>query len=324
MDRSLERYESARLESAPPHEERLQRDLSSPSSSDSSRLDAVLPDLLDSTPLRGAQLALILAGRPGASTRVEPERAPSERAPAAESERRDAILALEGKVRDLEQSVRDARAGVFCLVAPLMLFGVGFAVAREASPAVVNSCVFGFYLVGCAAALAYVLATGRGLAHYGFTLERTRASLWHALLVSFAVLPIALGGRLLCDRLGLMPQGTPFFRFRWEWSYILLLAPLQEFAHRGVIQTLIRDCMSPGRLRGVCAVVCASLVFSYVHLLRSPLLAEAVFLPSLLWGFAFEKDRNVLGLALSHAFLGWFALQCLSFDAMIVANRVAF
>src|SRR5262249_48085790 len=116
---------------------------------------------------------------------------------------------------------------------------------------------------------------------------------------------------------GLVPANTPFLAWRFTAYYPLLVVPTQEFVHRGVVQTGTRFNLDPGRWRSLKVVLYSTAVFAFVHLFRPPLLAAAVVVPSILWGFAFEKDRTLIGVMLSHAVLGWFTLEVLSLDKVV-------
>jgi membrane protease YdiL (CAAX protease family) len=193
-----------------------------------------------------------------------------------------------------------------------MVFACGFLLVRWAPPTYFLPIVAAYHVVGLVLSFAYFRWSGRPLADFGLTFRGTKAALRRALIVCAVIAPLAIGARLVCDALALMPPNTPFFTLRLTLPYILLIAPTQELIHRGAIHTATRDFIEESPSRPLKVASFGTFVFAWAHLFRPPMLALAVIPASLAYGLAFEKDRTIVGVSLSHAFLGWFALECLS------------
>jgi len=93
--------------------------------------------------------------------------------------------------------------------------------------------------------------------------------------------------------------------------YWLVSVPLQEFIFRGYAQSVIR-----GLMPKVWAVLAVSLVFSLVHYFASTpyfwLLMIVTFGAGFAWGYAYERERNLLGPIFSHLVLGTLIFLILS------------
>jgi hypothetical protein len=81
------------------------------------------------------------------------------------------------------------------------------------------------------------------------------------------------------------------------WYRLLLLALLEEFVFRGCLQHLLVTSglirLRLGPVSG--ANLAASAVFAGMHLVHQPLVwAVAVFFPSLVFGWAFDRYRHLL------------------------------
>jgi membrane protease YdiL (CAAX protease family) len=214
------------------------------------------------------------------------------------------------------QQLREARIVGLMMPFLAMAFGCGFLLTR-AAPGAYFEIETVFYLVGLCFAIGYVVISKRPLEHFKLTLDGWRPALLRAVCFSIAIAPIAIGVRIVSDRFGVLPEGTPLFQFHLSWVYVVVVI-LQEFCHRGVVQTFFRDLLGSHRHREILCVVLGSLVFSFVHLLRPPPLAFAAFFPSLVWGYSFEKDRTILGACVQHWLIGWLFLEVLGFATILL------
>jgi membrane protease YdiL (CAAX protease family) len=175
-------------------------------------------------------------------------------------------------------------------------------------------------ILGLVLSVFFILYQRQGRRFFGLTLEGWAPSLRRGLLVTLLVfVPTILATRLVLDHLGLGPPGAPVFRLVPPEPqfvfYALLIVPLQEIGHRGVIQTYVRELCGGGLGGAAAAVVFASVVFAFGHLLFSPLFAFITFLCGIAWGIEFEKDRTLVGVIVSHALAGWLSLSCFSLSA---------
>ncbi len=98
-----------------------------------------------------------------------------------------------------------------------------------------------------------------------------------------------------------------------RFALLVLAYPvLEEIVFRGMIQDWLLRHLPPRRILGISgANAAASLLFALAHLpAHPPLWAAAVFVPSLVYGFFFERTRALAAPVLLHVWynLGYFAL----------------
>lgn len=86
-------------------------------------------------------------------------------------------------------------------------------------------------------------------------------------------------------------------------AYWLVSIPLQEFLFRGYMQSLFRKSLSAFQ-----NVALASVVFSLSHYFAATphffLLMVTTLFAGFAWGYAYEKERNLVGPIVSHLILG--------------------
>jgi|GEM_PF-1901061 len=86
-------------------------------------------------------------------------------------------------------------------------------------------------------------------------------------------------------------------------AYWLVSIPLQEFIFRGYAQSLLRD-----KLPVLQNVFLFSVVFSLVHHFASTphtiILMLSTLVAGFAWGYAYEKEKNLIGPIFSHFILG--------------------
>lgn len=86
------------------------------------------------------------------------------------------------------------------------------------------------------------------------------------------------------------------------WTYTLL-APLQEFLMRGVLQSSVERILS-GRHRTAWAVVTTAVLFGACHTTYSVPFALITVGAGLVWGWLYTRHRNLAGITLSHIIVG--------------------
>lgn len=173
-------------------------------------------------------------------------------------------------------------------------------------------------VMGIVFVAVHLLVLRRSPASCGLTLAGARMSLLRGLGTGGALAALALAARLVLEHRGTIAPDAPLLRFAWsaDWAFYLLLGvPLQELCFRGMIQSFVRDLYGGGRVGQVAAVLVATLSFSAGHLFWGLEYAAATVVPSLVWGAQFERDRTIVGVALSHALVGWFAFSVLPLEA---------
>jgi hypothetical protein len=161
----------------------------------------------------------------------------------------------------------------------------------------------------------FAIASGRGRRYFGVTLDGSRRAIREGLLLALVLAPSAVPVRLALDRLGLMPPGTPLLSFsasKLTVLYFCLTVPLEEFVHRGVIQTYVRELWGEGRAGTIAPVASAATLFAFYHVANTPMFALLVLPPAIAWGLLYERHRTLVGVAVSHAVVGWVAFDVLS------------
>lgn len=83
----------------------------------------------------------------------------------------------------------------------------------------------------------------------------------------------------------------------------LPVAILQEFLARGVIQTAIESVLDPKKA-AFWAIITAAALFGLVHIQLSVGVALAAFVCSIYWGYLYSRQKNLVGVSLSHFLIG--------------------
>lgn len=82
---------------------------------------------------------------------------------------------------------------------------------------------------------------------------------------------------------------------------------VQEFIVRGCLQGPM-SMLLMGKNIDLKAILISNLLFSSFHVVYSYPLAVLTFIPGLFWGWLYARNRNLIGVSLSHAILGTSAL----------------
>lgn len=97
----------------------------------------------------------------------------------------------------------------------------------------------------------------------------------------------------------------------------LVFAPVQEFIARGVIQGSLAEFISGKHSRWQ-GIILSNLIFSAMHLSLSIGYALAAFFPGLLWGWLYSRQRNLIGVSVSHALIGGWAIYVVGVRAWVI------
>lgn len=92
-------------------------------------------------------------------------------------------------------------------------------------------------------------------------------------------------------------------RMRTLFIVYVVSCVVQELIVRGALQASLHLFLTGKYARWRAIAVCA-LVFATNHLHMSALFAAVALLPGLVWGWLFDKKRNLAGVVLSHAIVG--------------------
>ena len=99
----------------------------------------------------------------------------------------------------------------------------------------------------------------------------------------------------------------------------LLFSPLQELIARGALQSSLNEFLV-GPNRKWWAIVVSNLLFSVTHLHVSIAMAFAVFIPGLIWGWLYSRQRSLVGVSISHMIVGGYAFYLLGMQGVLTVN----
>lgn len=131
-------------------------------------------------------------------------------------------------------------------------------------------------------------------------------------IVESVVISLLVVGLLCIAKYVLMnlyPEKFPHrYIMSWEhfdFTYItyLVVAPLQEFITRGVVQTSLQHLLV-GRYRVLLAIMITSFLFGSLHVFSSFNLGLAATLTGWLWGWMYYRHKNLIGVSISHFLIG--------------------
>jgi len=266
--------------------------------------------------LRGAVLAnvaRILAGRVRSSSEVAAE-------------------AIQSR---LEQSEARESAGRFIvyLFAIMSGYALFIAVLNELRPESRPRQVWLSAMVilgACVPIAAMLRASPYAAASYGLTLRGWRTVTGQALLYTLPVLAALLAVKLLWVTLAGSREplfrydaifgGAPFQLAQWLLAMFVYVAlvPIQEFFARSGLQGSLQKFIprADGRTNWT-AILLANLIFASAHTYLGARFLLAAFVPGLFWGWLYEKQRSLLGVSVSHALVGVWALFVLGVQGLV-------
>ena len=152
-----------------------------------------------------------------------------------------------------------------------------------------------------------IISSGLPLRNFGVTFAGWKRSVFESVAVSAVVIGVLLGLKIAANAYypGLF-KDTRLVRLEYfDYTYIvyLVVAPLQEFITRGTVQsTLMR--LFAGRYSGFLAILVTSFLFGSLHVYSSITLAVVALLTSWLWGWMYNRQKNLVGVSLSHFLIG--------------------
>ncbi len=171
---------------------------------------------------------------------------------------------------------------------------------------------FGVLFVYAAWSFVFLRQSKLPKAVFGLTMENFKPALRLSLISSFVFL-VGMGiFRFVQTSVAPEVYGAEFFSFYENdsgmptWGLIVLYsmhAIMQEFIARGCIQGGLHQFVS-GKWASFTSIFLATMMFSVFHLMLDMKFALLTIIPSLLWGFIFYKQRNLLAVAISHIIIG--------------------
>jgi PAS domain S-box-containing protein len=145
--------------------------------------------------------------------------------------------------------------------------------------------------------------------------RHAREAVFLSVLVCAGLTAALFGARLLSSTWAQLPV---FAHRDWSSAPFVLgvllyiaLTPLQEFLARGTLQAPLEQAFT-GRYRALRAIVIANLLFSVFHEHLGIAFSIMVLLPGLFWGWLFSRQKTLVGVSISHAIIGTYALVVLN------------
>ena len=144
------------------------------------------------------------------------------------------------------------------------------------------------------------------LESFGITIKSAKKSIIESLFIS-AVLMAALVG-LKAYLINHLPafHGEPIITWKyvgWDYLTYILVAPLQEFLCRGILQNSIQRFLV-GPLNWLWAIILTSSLFGVFHIHESIELGIAAIIGGILWGWMFVRHKTLIGVSINHFLIG--------------------
>lgn len=167
---------------------------------------------------------------------------------------------------------------------------------------------------------AYIRATKSGfpLSTYGLNLDNWKRNVKEALIWTGGFLVFLVLFKWLLTIFVPFYQGKPIIdttrlqSYSWITLIIMyvayaILAPVQEFIARGVIQTSL-DKLLQSDEKQYMPILLSNLIFSGFHIHMNFKFAVMTIVPGIFWGIMFARQKSLLGVSISHIIIGLFAL----------------
>jgi len=142
---------------------------------------------------------------------------------------------------------------------------------------------------------------------FGLNTIRAKQSIVESVVISFLVVGLLCAGKYVL--MNLYPERFPHrYIMSWEhfdYTYItyLVIAPLQEFITRGVVQTSLQRLLV-GRHLVLLAIMITSFLFGSLHVFSSFYLGLTATLTGWLWGWMYYRHQNLIGVSIAHFLIG--------------------
>jgi CRP-like cAMP-binding protein len=235
----------------------------------------------------------------------------------------------------LQEQLQEARArttaGIFVISTFITICGFVFVVQILAqlihSKISTSLLSVPLFIIGFIIFLQAVKRSGQPVANYGVTTRNWQKSVWDACIFSIPLMALTVLVKWLLIRFHPGMHGDGLFEIMHkapdglglillEAFVYLLFTPFQEFIVRGSIQGFFEDFLL-GKHKVLKSILIANLMYSMLHLYMSVLFSVMVFIPGLVWGWLYSRQRTLVGVSLSHALVGEFAFFVVGFDTLI-------
>lgn len=152
-----------------------------------------------------------------------------------------------------------------------------------------------------------IIKSGLPRQNFGLSMENWKRSTLEALAVSTVAI-----GALLVFKIALNAYHPGTFKeqklinfnyFNYSYVTYILVAPLQEFIARGTVQGSLQR-LFVGRYNNILAIIVTSFLFGSLHIASSLNLAFFALLSGFLWGWMYSRQKNLVGVSISHFVIG--------------------
>lgn len=162
-------------------------------------------------------------------------------------------------------------------------------------------------IISLIAVLMMVLTSNLRLKDFGLTFTGWKRSVIESLITSGAFILLLVVIKYLSNRYlpGLFREKKLFDLSYFGVTYITYLgvAPLQEFIARGAVQGTLEKILDL-RYQGFFVILVTTFLFGAVHMMTSLNLAIVSFITGWLWGWMYHRQKNLIGVSLSHFLIG--------------------
>lgn len=145
------------------------------------------------------------------------------------------------------------------------------------------------------------------LQSFGLTLANWKKAVVESLLVTGVVISFLVAVKTAVNIYfpSCFAEKQLFELTYFDFSYLtyILVAPLQEFIARGTVQGTLQH-LFVGKYNNFMAILVTSFLFGSLHVYSSINFAIAALLTGLLWGWMYNRHRSLIGVSLSHFFIG--------------------
>jgi membrane protease YdiL (CAAX protease family) len=227
------------------------------------------------------------------------------------------IAELREKRADLENAnrIRTQLASIFISVVLLITFytfvlgflNSGWMTRHESLNSIKVFISRGLEIITLLIVIRMIIISRLPLRNFGITLDGWKRSVIESVVVSAVVIVFLFAFKIAVQtyRPGLFKE-TELIRWGYfDYTYVvyLIVAPLQEFITRGTVQSTLTRLFS-GKHSGFLAIAVTSFLFGSLHVYASINLAVVALVTSWLWGWMYDRQKNMIGVSLSHFLIG--------------------
>ena len=168
--------------------------------------------------------------------------------------------------------------------------------------------------------LSSILKMGLPLSEFGITMRNWKRSMSEGLIASFTLILIMIISAYLAIKNIPALQSTPLIHFdigitkdfqisSWEklitFIIYILFVPMQEFFIRGALQTSLYLFLSDHvHKKTWTSIIVSNFLFITFHAHYSLIIALLIFIPGIVWGWIYARNKTLFGSTISHMIIG--------------------